>query len=1076
MTGISSQRVEKAAGGPFPAVRIDPKRPSCVCAVLAVLLFAVALPDVARAHAAWYATASSEWGPDYGAAQAADGVADANGNYWQTVKGKDKGAWWQIDLRQPVTIPAVTVAWARWEDKIHCPPARIVVQTSPTGEANSWQEVLSIGPGQIPRDGEPYSDDPDRQWRYPLKTPATARFLRLVFPDGAQPGARKECLGYLCLGEVEVRTPQQASKIVCLEGPFGKAEVNVARPAMTRLYLRGPEGRLCVRSLLAERPVFVYGYRQGSGMRPWAKQGYTYVVGEGDARYESRSAPPEKVDVREQAGRTVLQITGVTLSDGTATEAAASEDWTLSAPGNGSQLVWNIVRRWKRDFASVMSGSPGLFFGFDARHSKNSVTSTIWYDPFRIAARWSDLYAINMRLPGRVSENRVQTIRDRDTWAVYKLWTDWHAPVDLRLEVAGGHLYRRGSFAYLSEAGAVTSPAAVVRHSKGEVEQITMKIGAVDKSTTGYQLAVTLPDKATETSLRDFYGSVLNGGAVNDQKGFDFGNESDGWYYAGSSWMYGVALAAGVPAAGALSARPYDAARAMREHLGHILATPDEQGRTHFGYNQTGEWVDDNLHTILGTRMYLLHTGDLAFVRQHLPVLERMLAYFVKRRDSRGLFKLAGVGAHWYYDCIRTGGVNSYYNAFIYKAAQDLAEMEQAADRLDQARAYRDLAESIKKAFNAVLWKENAPGGPRYVDWIDANGKEIAYFCDLCQWPPIAVGIASPEQAKKIVATADARIKVLEKQYGYPGFAGLSALWPVSESVTPGSWRSFGTYMNGGSLLCQTYWEILARARAGDREGAARRLCLFARRAAETSWAGNNSADMLGTWGPRNESGEAYLADMVAATAATIHGVLGITPTWDRLEVSPCLPANWPRAEVDLLYKGRRHHVKIEGGKAQIEPREQVIDLPLLWVVDADFKRGLDSVAAASNVDLADGSSVALKKAAPAPGATARYIASGNYVSPIYDWAQAANLKEITVAAELNGGQVTASIETSDDHFKTAPRRVRVEVRDGVTDYPLPFASASSHQVRVVFELKRGTCEDATPVIDAFRIRAEPVP
>ena len=47
-------------------------------------------------------------------------------------------------------------------------------------------------------------------------------------------------------------------------------------------------------------------------------------------------------------------------------------------------------------------------------------------------------------------------------------------------------------------------------------------------------------------------------------------------------------------------------------------------------------------------------------------------------------------------------------------------------------------------------------------------------------------------------------------------------------------------------------------------------------RAAETSWAGNNSADMLGTYG-KCESGEAYLADMVVASAAVIHGVLGIT-------------------------------------------------------------------------------------------------------------------------------------------------------------------------------------------------------
>ena len=25
---------------------------------------------------------------------------------------------------------------------------------------------------------------------------------------------------------------------------------------------------------------------------------------------------------------------------------------------------------------------------------------------------------------------------------------------------------------------------------------------------------------------------------------------------------------------------------------------------------------------------------------------------------------------------------------------------------------------------------------------IDAHGKEVSYFCDLCQWPPIAVGMA----------------------------------------------------------------------------------------------------------------------------------------------------------------------------------------------------------------------------------------------------------------------------------------------------------------------------------------------
>ena len=72
---------------------------------------------------------------------------------------------------------------------------------------------------------------------------------------------------------------------------------------------------------------------------------------------------------------------------------------------------------------------------------------------------------------------------------------------------------------------------------------------------------------------------ILNGGAVNDQKGFDFGNETDGWYYAGSSWMYGMTLAAGTPASGPSSSHPYDPAHAFREHLAHVLTRLDDQGR-----------------------------------------------------------------------------------------------------------------------------------------------------------------------------------------------------------------------------------------------------------------------------------------------------------------------------------------------------------------------------------------------------------------------------------------------------------------------------------------------------------------
>ncbi|MHB8969219.1 MAG: discoidin domain-containing protein [Pirellulaceae bacterium] len=987
------------------------------------------------------ATASSEWGAGYGATAAADCIANENGNYWQTVEKLDRDAWWQVDLGQVVPVRGIKVAWACYEDKYHAPPARVIVQLSNTGVDGSWKDVLTFAADKIPADETPF--EPAREWDYPLPEAAPGRFVRLCFPDGDQPQAKYD--GYICLGEVQIDAPGLAPHVMSMEGAFGKVEVNVTRPSWTRLYLR-ESGELGRESLLAV-----------AGRKPWARGACTYVVAEDGKRYESRLTKPEKAEFVGEDGRNVLQLTGVKLVAGADEPPVATEDWTFSAPGDGSQLVWQITRRWQCDFTAIHSGSPGLFLSFDARHRKNSTTSTFWYDPLRMAASESPLYDL-VPMPGRISENHLQTIRDRDAWAIYKLWTNWNTPVDLRLDVRGGHLYRRGSYAVLSEVGAVTALGTRQTHRAGETEQISLHVGTSPKPTTGYQLAITLPDKETETALTQFYDAVFNGGAVNDQKGFDFGNETDGWYYAGSCWMYGATLAVGTPATGSLSAHPYDAAQAFREHLAHVLSTVDELGRAHFGYNQGGEWVDDNLHTIIGTRFYLLHSGDLNFVRQSLPALERMLAYFAQRRDPRGLFKLDDVGAHWYYDAITTSGVNGYYNAFFYKAVCDLAEMEHAAGRDVQAREYGELAASIKAAFNRVFWKEDAPGGPRYLDWIDAQGNEVSYFCDLCQWPPIAVGIASPEQARKIVATADARIAELEKEYGYAGYAGLSALWPVPQHLNPCDWQTFGRYMNGGSLLCQTYWEIVARSRAGDAVGAAKRLKQFARRAAEIHWAGDNAATIQGEMA--NGDGEPYLADMVAVTAAAVHGVWGIEPTWEKLTVTPGLPPDWPRAEADILYKGRRHHVVIENGTPHIQPLEQVFSLPLQWLMDFNLRRTAYAEAQTTNVAFLGhyGNRVTLSEGA----------ASGTYQSPVHDWGVPASLQELTVAVELNGAQVYVAIETSDDGFTTVTSASRMPTTDGVNSWTLK--DAQGRAVRVRCEMLRQAGTTIGPVIDGFRV------
>jgi len=697
----------------------------------------------------------------------------------------------------------------------------------------------------------------------------------------------------------------EPDRAVALEAKFGRAEFDVQAPAMTRLFLRGPDGRLSAQSLFSKEGVtsypipFLHGKSNAEIL--WARDAYTYVVSAGGERYESRQAAPDKVEATTEGGRAVWRVTGVKLCTGPGQEPVATENWTLSTPDEGQQLVWKIERRWTKDFSAVMSGSPGLFFGFHPKHLSNAVTNTLWCDPQKLTARSSQLYWAAGQFNGLV------TMQDRDPWAIYKLWTSWNAPSDLRLQAEGGHLYRRGSLSLLSEAGVVTDLQAVQQRSAGQIEQIALRIGAVDKRSTGQQLNISIPDKEVEHSLQDFYGSLFNGGSIADQKRMFVGNGSDSFLCAVSAMTHGNALSAGVPAKGELSTSSYSAAKAMQGYLDHILKTVDADGGFNFGYNPHGRIFDLRLNVVIGTRMYWLHTGDLDLIRRHLPALERLLLHFIANRDEHGLFRM-NERYLWYYDALPTSGVNTYFNALFYRAALDLAEMEDAVGSSEKAHEYRALADGIKTAVNKVLWREDAPGGPRYVDWIDPEGRDWMQFTDLCQWIPLAVGIAPPDRARQVIATADARMLELAKSHGYPGTATLSALWPVGWPINKNQ-ATLGKYMSGGCLLANTYWEVVARARAGDAEGAWRRLRLFAKNAQDTSWSGDNATNIRGEFQNTGGDGEPYLSDMVVVPAALIHGIMGITPTGQGLEIAPHLPPGWQSAEAEVLYQGRRYQV-----------------------------------------------------------------------------------------------------------------------------------------------------------------------
>jgi hypothetical protein len=103
-----------------------------------------------------------------------------------------------------------------------------------------------------------------------------------------------------------------------------------------------------------------------------------------------------------------------------------------------------------------------------------------------------------------------------------------------------------------------------------------------------------------------------------------------------------------------------------------------------------------------------------------------------------------------------------------------------------------------------------------------------------------------------------------------------------------------------------------------------------------------------------------------------------------------------------------------------------------------------------------------------------RHVASGSYLSPVYDWGVEARGTELTVATELNSGGVTATIEVSDDGFRTVRSKTVIQVEDGVRAYVLPPDLGVTRAIRVRFDLSRGSDPDSSPVIDGFRVVGQP--
>jgi Glycosyl-hydrolase family 116, catalytic region len=880
--------------------------------------------------------------------------------------------------------------------------------------------------------------------------------------------------GGLIAHSASVQKEAVADPIV-IEDKFGKIEVNPTHPSIATLTLRRPDGTLEPKSLLADSSSL---WARDTNLT-WAQGAYTYVMDEAGTRYDSYESPPKNTTFANGT----LTLDGVTLRSAPDSEAVAREQWVLRADGNA--LQWTVERTWLRPMKVRLEGTPAIFMslrplaGDPTPSVPNGVASTLWIQPDQLGSRFEPILRPAAFTPDYIiSRQNVQWKLARDGWAIHKLFTNWDQKSDLRLGVHGGYLFRRGFLGWLTETGIMTDTAESALKQTGTVEKTTLDLSPVDKRTTGYQLAVELPDANLQNRLASFYSSLLNGGVINDQAHYDFGNETDGWYFGGSLWMQSLALSAGVPASGALSSAPFDVASAFRKHLAAVISTMKSDGCTQFGYNYSAAFLDENISAVMGMDEYYLQTGDICFVRQQMPMLQKMIQVYILRQNADGLFDLGAQG-HQYYDVVPTSGVNGYHNALFYGALRAMADLQRAMGNDKSATGYDTIADKVKAAYNRVLWAEDAPGGPRYLDWITPAGEKVNYCSDIDEFPALALGIASPEQAKKLLATIDHRIEELKKSNGYTGTSSLSAYWPQPANLQYKSF-TYPIYMNGGGFFAQTYWEIVGRARYGDRAGALERLKHFAQGSNLSNWTGNNWVQITGTIGFGGND-EPYLSDMVDVNAGLLRGLLGIHPSEAALQVAPALPDGWNHAAATILFKGKAQRISIDGGAVSVTPLSTPSYIPpttLTWSIEGRgptawntsiaryFDTG-DGWHADETLAMDDGGGLRLRS-------PLTMDERGTYLSAPFDWNQPVLLSGLDIDVDLNGGSVQAVIETSDDAFATSLKKAPFSLHTGHNSIPF-VSTAASKYVRLILELSCLPNQKQTPVVHNFVLSGTPV-
>ncbi len=342
---------------------------------------------------------------------------------------------------------------------------------------------------------------------------------------------------------------------------------------------------------------------------------------------------------------------------------------------------------------------------------------------------------------------------------------------------------------------------------------------------------------------------------------------------------------------------------------------------------------DDHLWIVLAVTAYLKETGDLAFLDRVIPFYEKdqqgkpLEAGTVREHLERALtFTRTHVGAHglpllgfadWNDTVNLRKGAESLFNAHLYgKALLELMALAAHLGETETVARYRKQYAEMAERVNAQAWD-----GEWYVRYFDATGEPIGshtnsegqIYCNGQSWPVIA-GFAPRERALAALEAVHARLNTANGiKLSAPGYDGFD---PDKGGVTT---YPPGAKENGGIFLHSNPWVVIAETLMGRGDRAyeyyrqinpATRNDRIEEFEVEPYVYPQN---ILGDEHPQFGLGRNSWLTGTASWAyqAGTRYILGLRPTYDGLEIDPCIPAAWEGFRARRTFRGAVYEIEV---------------------------------------------------------------------------------------------------------------------------------------------------------------------